>query len=657
MNISLRKHFPFAALFAATVIVYLPALVGMVDIFNRGNDLQEFFWPVVHYVKQQILVHHTFPLWNNLFLSGTPLLPDPQSPLFYPPNAIFLLLPLDWGFLTLFLLHTFFGGVGIYLACRHGFNFSKAASTLAAILYITTPRPAGYLEAGHVGLVYTLAWLPYVAWASIQIAKEPKFKWSLLLGICLAALYYTHAITFAIAAVGSSLLVLTTTLLVRSKLSKAILFLVISALLTLGLTAVQLLPQLEWVPQTTRSLLLKDRDVYPKWDSKKEFLEALFVPWAGGWQNIWNLDTEKWLATGVLPTLFALWGFWKLDLRLKLLITAAGLGVVLIALNNVSPIYNLLLAQDWYVLTRVATRAAVILVLITVFLFGYAIDKARKKRLIFSLAALAIAESLALSWIWTFRPIPDQTGRFVPEEVYEFLASDKERFRVFCVTRCLSQKKAAEYNLELVEGYNTVQQKNYYDAFIQISQVYWNRYTLALPPFEIYNFREIQPHAPTLAAYNIKYAISPYRLKDSNLVLEKEISTHLIYKNLLVKPRVYFSTGEEVPILKYTPNYIKIDASSNKSSEIVLAEVWSPGWKAYLNGQELVEIKQPADMFRRIAVKQNTMFVDFKYEPPEYLLGRSVTLATITLVASFTILQASSRLPSKLANAFKHRSQ
>ena len=117
-------------LLLVTTLLYLPILLNPGLLLERGNDLQEFFWPIFYFVKQQLIKNHTLPLWNNLFLSGTPLLPDPQAPLFYLPNIIFLILPIGVGFIVSMFFHTLIGGIGAYLVARHGFKFSKNAILL-----------------------------------------------------------------------------------------------------------------------------------------------------------------------------------------------------------------------------------------------------------------------------------------------------------------------------------------------------------------------------------------------------------------------------------------------------------------------------------------------------------------------------------------------
>lgn len=107
-------------------LFYLPIIINPSILLARGNDLTIFFWPMIYFVKNIILTNHQLPLWNNLFFSGTPLLPDPQAPIFYLPNIIFLLFKnIDTGFFVSTYIHILVSSIGMYLLGRYGFKFSK----------------------------------------------------------------------------------------------------------------------------------------------------------------------------------------------------------------------------------------------------------------------------------------------------------------------------------------------------------------------------------------------------------------------------------------------------------------------------------------------------------------------------------------------------
>ena len=625
----------------ATFFLYLPIIVNPQILLNRGNDLQEFYWPIFYFIKESILQNHTIPLWNNMFFSCTPLLSDPGALLFYPLNVIFLFLPIDGAFMVSLIFHTFLGGFGIYLTAKKGFGFSRITSVITAIFYITFPRTAGFIEAGHLVFIIMSAWLPFVLLATLKLVKSPNFFWSAILAVSLSGLFFSFSTVFVMATIVVCVVLFLAGifLLVKKRSPKTLISLILVVTLTSGFTANTFLPQLEWLPQTTRFILLKDRDVYPKWNGKVEFVKSLYPELLG--KQIYDLDTEKWLAVGVFISILALIGFYKLEKKYKILVVFLVSGIVLISLNNVSPINSLLLESDWYVLGRVATRIWFVNTLIFVFLAGLGFEtlyRTRLKKLTLALAFLTIIELITLSWIWIGKP-PATTRELAPASVLDFLKSDPETFRVFCVTRCLSQQDVARNNLQTIEGYGTIYQKNYYDNFIQLSQVYWDRYSSTLPSTSIYKFHNIQPIASILGEANVKYVISPYVLKDKQFTQVAQFDKYLIFENTQFKTRAYFyiagPTHEiEAPIIRYKPSGVVIDALKHKAGEIVFAETWSPGWKAKADGNR-IRVEETGNKLMKVKIPQETKIVEFFYYPESYRLGKTISIFTLLGILSY----------------------
>lgn len=645
----MKKYVPYLIILFAAVIFYLPVFLKPNILLERENDLQGFFWPIIYFVKNQIITNHQIPLWNNVFFGGTPLLPDPQSPLFYLPNLIFLFLPIGLGFITSFFIHSLLGGIGIYLASKNGFGFSKTASVFAAIIYMISPKFAGYLEAGHFGLITAWAFFPFIIYSLVKLTKSSKLKWSLVLAVSFTGLFFSHLLTFLIALVFSfGFFILSSKSLGSFK--KSFIFFILAILLTFGLTSVSLLPQLSWKNQTTRSMLISERDVYPKWTSKFEFIKSAVIPWVSGIKNLKTIETEKTISLGLFTLILALIGFLKLSKRNKILVFFAVTIISLIALNNASPIYKLLLSQDLYVLTRVSTRVWFTAVLISIFLAAYGFEKLQKenKKIRYLLSVLAIGELLFISWNIILKPITTKTD-YVSEKIINQIKKDTGKYRIFCLNRCISQKTAAEKGLELTEGYGTLQQVNYYNYFIQLAQSYFNRYSLSLPPFEIYLYEKLQPHAPTLADFNVKYVISPHELTGKNFSLLLKDNGYFLYENTIVKPRAYFLTNSkdnknlEAPIIKYLPNKIIVDTSKKLSDTVILAEVFNPDWKAYLANNKKIQIQEAPDSLRRIDLPENTNIVTFKYEPDSFKIGKAISLITIGIIVLAGIMTFKSR--------------
>jgi hypothetical protein len=242
---------------------------------------------------------------------------------------------------------------------------------------------------------------------------------------------------------------------------------------------------------------------------------------------------------------------------------------------------------------------------------------------------LVIIESISYSWSYYKKPIDNRDT--VPQEVYQFLANDKDIFRVFCTTRCLSQKESAIYGLELMDGYGTLSQTNFMRHSWQLTNSYWNYYTLSIPPIGIYTLEQIQPKATDLGTYNVKYVISPHSLTDKDFKLIKIIDQYKIYLNSKYEPR----TNMEIAL--YTPNQIRVNTDYSKNKSVILSEVYSQGWRVFLNGTEKVSVQETPNSLMLVDIKPNTNFVDFKYKSSGFSAGIIITLGTLIFLFVYVI--------------------
>ncbi len=527
-----------------------------------------------------------------MILSGTPLLPDPQAPFFYLPNILFLFFPINSGFIVSAFIHTFFGGVGAYLVGKKVLNLKNFAAVFCAILFVFSPKLAGYIEAGHFGLILSWAWLPWVFLSTVMVSKKPRITWSIVLTISSTALFYTHSTTF-IYAVFLSVIIFFTLLLNNKNKIKSICHYALGGVLSFGLSAIALLPQLTWIPQTNRYLLAQNPQVWPVWNSKLEFIRQILLPQ--------NTDSEKWLPLGIFTIGLAIYGFLKIKKEYKLLVLMLASTVLIISANNLTPFYNFLILQKWFDYLRVSTRVWFAVSLTVIFLAGIGFQRIRHFRFLF---CLALIETLVLSCFRLSKPAP--SIKYAPKEVYEYLSQDKDQFRVYCLTRCLSQKEAAINHLELIDGYSTLIQKNYNSHALQLTGTYWDYYTLSIPPIGSLT-EKLQPNINSLGEYNTKYIISPYPINDKDLKYLTQIEDYLIYLNNRYQPR------SPAPIIKYLPNIIIIDTSNYGQKSIVISEVYSKGWKAYSDKNIELKIQETPNRLRHINLPEGTKTITLKY--------------------------------------------
>ena len=80
---------------------------------------------------RSLLAGHV-PWWDPFTLGGSPFVANLQSQVFYPPNWLFLVLPLGWGLSVFSALHLALAGLGA-LALARVTGRSLPASVLAGV--------------------------------------------------------------------------------------------------------------------------------------------------------------------------------------------------------------------------------------------------------------------------------------------------------------------------------------------------------------------------------------------------------------------------------------------------------------------------------------------------------------------------------------------
>lgn len=625
----------FIILFVAFYL--LPIFLNQKLLLGRSNDLTEFFLPLLQYTKNNLLNFHLLPLWNTMYLSGTPLLGNPQSPYFYLPNIIFLILPIEAGFIISIFGHLVFAGSGFYLLSRKIFKFDLKISLICSILFLSSPKMSGLIELGHFGLIIATSWLPWLLLSGIKAIRTLKTSWIIFFAICLSSVFFSHTVTFLLSSI--VIFAIQITVLIRTYrarfLGHANLF-VLEIFIIFGLIAISLLPQLSYLPHTTRFLLLQDRDVFPKWNSKVESLRISFLPFSYAIRDLQSMDPEKWIPLGSSVLILGTLGLFSLTKTYQVFFLVVISFVFLIITNNTSPIYSFLVKQDFYVLSRVSTRIWFVMIFTSIYLTGvYLSSRKIIPKLLYVLVFLAILESISLSWIKMSRYV--YVKKFASDKIIQVIKKDHDIFRVFCTTRCISQKTAADLNLELMDGYDTVQQTNFYKHAWQLTQSYWNHYTLSIPPEETIKFEHIQPKASFLGEYNVKYILSPYDLSDTNLKKVTEVDGITLYLNNLFLSRAYYKSDSEPntkPVINYySPNKILINVENNKP--LIIANPYNKDWHAYVNGRLETPILETPNALQHINIPESTKFIEVRFEPSTFKIGTLITSATLIALFIF----------------------
>jgi hypothetical protein len=148
-----------AFLLAAVAAVVLLMPSGTVLGATNTDLIQQFLaWRA--FAAQTLLAGH-LPLWNPYTYSGEPFLGGFQSALLYPPNVVFLVLPLGRAVNFSVLLHLAILGWGMHrIASRRGLH-PLAAAVCAGLLPLSgVVFPHVY--AGHLPNLCSMAWAPWI---------------------------------------------------------------------------------------------------------------------------------------------------------------------------------------------------------------------------------------------------------------------------------------------------------------------------------------------------------------------------------------------------------------------------------------------------------------------------------------------------------------
>ena len=240
-------------------LFFWPVVTGAAWIPRGGGDLVSLLYPMYR------MVAHSFqegqiPLWNPYLYSGTSLIADNQSGLFYPPNLILFLFKPNFSYAALqnlVLLHFWLAGGGMYIYLRRkpsNLVLGWMPSLIGAVAFMFSGVFIAHI--GNLNLIAVLAWFPLIFLAFQTAVNEQhlnrRIRMAVLSGFLLgvATLAGHGQSTFLIAAfLGVYALY---EVMAQRKLMP-LLVLGVCGVISVAVSAVSLLPALEGVQYTVRA--------------------------------------------------------------------------------------------------------------------------------------------------------------------------------------------------------------------------------------------------------------------------------------------------------------------------------------------------------------------------------------------------------------------
>ncbi len=328
------------------LLLFVPALLvkGGQVIGDPGADL------LFQFVNQRDfgfseMGRGSLPLWNPHIFSGIPAAGNIQLSLCYPPNLLFLILPLAAALNITVMLHLALGGVfmGAWMRSQ---RLSLLPSLAAGILYLGGGASYSKVLAGHETAVCLFAWAPLLFWSIDKVTCEAR-PGSALIGAFAASMmllaghpqYAFHF--FCAAALYSAVRLAGTDRLLRKAMMLASI-----PVLASGVAAFQLAAAIQAKTGTMREGLLP----YPYAASFSLPPENLFTllgpyPWGGmGGNGYWGrwLLWEGELFLGITGLVMAILALNRKSDRDRWFLFGFSAFMILLALGSYTPLFHIL---------------------------------------------------------------------------------------------------------------------------------------------------------------------------------------------------------------------------------------------------------------------------------------------------------------------------
>lgn len=602
---------------------------------EQATDLLLSHWPNAVYVRWAITTYGQWPLWQANILGGQPFAANPLAGLWYPPNLVLFMpvLPLAIAFNLLFLLHLAWAGYGLFrFLIAEGLPIGPAF--LGGMAFAGAPKLLAHLGAGHVSLVFAVAWTPWLLLSARQVFTHGGWRSGATFGLVLALIILADVRWMLYASVLALVIGLLNFVRAGStqptwkKLFRALL---VSTSLPLSLSAILLLPLAELVRQASRSELTPDAlasyslPPYP-------YLLGLVIPLDG--------VIHEWVTyVGLVPFCLAFIGMWRQPVWLGAALVAGAFSLG----TNFFLFPLALRLVPGLSLLRVPPRAWFIVTLAVCILAAHGLNRL----LIEGLPYLKSARLRLLTWLlptpqlllvgllaftlidllranashFTARPLPALTP------AAQWLSLQPGFFRVYSPSASLPQPDSLQH----AEGVDPLHLAAYTDFMARASGIPADRYSVSVPTFFVDDpltypeqAREAAaPNADWLGRLNVRYIATELPLTSSGFHLVQQFGTTLVYENQLARPRAWLVGGAPATVLTWSPNLIVVLAQG--PGQLILSEVNYPGWEARIDGQ-WARLDTVDDLLQGVQLGPGLHTVKFEFLPRSLYTGAALVV-------------------------------
>lgn len=354
-----NKKFQFWSLFLVLILIrFFPFLLGKTLVFGDNYSLLvpgKIF--TAGWLKEGI-----FPLWNPYLFSGIPWIGDITQSVFYPSTLLFVIFPAFLALNINIMLHLLIAYWGMYQLAKEWIK-NHAWSLVAAVLWMFSTQMTGSIN--NLATLQSLAWFPLISYLGLRLTSKKVYQGWFALALLLQFLagYPQHVLYSILLAV----LLSAFKEYKQLALGKWFKSWLITAGLTIGLTAVAWLPLVDFLTRSTRVLQTSSQalvgSLHPV-TMIKFFLPYFFdnpahgIKWGPAWNGQPNVGIYlSWLGWLAVASSLA---FKKIRTEVVFFATVTGL-TLLFSLGQNLPGFTLI--QQLFPLFRIARYPSMMMII------------------------------------------------------------------------------------------------------------------------------------------------------------------------------------------------------------------------------------------------------------------------------------------------------
>lgn len=259
-------------LLVVIILVHINIIFYPLGKYASGFEVTDliYYINIRQYAVAKIL-SGIFPLWTTKLFCGVPFFANSECALLYLPNIIFYFLPISKAVDFSFLLHFFILSFSTFLWINNRIKY-KFVSVIVAIISVFGTNLYLHFTAGHLSNVITACWFPLLLYFYDKSFEKKKYCYifpiSFIISFQVFAghfqyVYYTALVSFIY-------------VMFFCKNKHAVITLFLSYIISLFLTAVQLLPSYDFYLEGGRKINIFDTDTPPLYSNFKYLLSFMF---------------------------------------------------------------------------------------------------------------------------------------------------------------------------------------------------------------------------------------------------------------------------------------------------------------------------------------------------------------------------------------------